>query len=120
MTCPGCGGALRVVVGPSDWTPWACDECTRGWFVAELDARDGWDPASRSMAGGERERRKVEVEYDAAHERGTSLREDQVDQADVTSIEAMANDERVDRRLRNAVKVRLDARPPKPRKTKAT
>lgn len=54
-TCPTCGRDLDAVdtTGRSTTPPYLCSPCVRGWWPAELEpeARDAWDPITRSHVG---------------------------------------------------------------------
>lgn len=56
MNCPNCGKKLTVLVGiEPDSAPYACFDCVRGWWPAEMTpkARACWDPVTRSHGSSE-------------------------------------------------------------------
>lgn len=79
LDCPGCGGQLTPHAGHPQSTPWICNECARGWWVAELtrEARIHYRPShhdwgyDRAAAEALHAARLAEVE--AAQARATSL-----------------------------------------------
>lgn len=91
-TCPHCGAALSPVAGHHSWAPWLCYACSRGWFVAELVHREGWDRVTASWHHDARRDLEalVHKELHEAHERGSSLRHDQVTILALEVLEALA------------------------------
>lgn len=68
-TCPNCGQTLVAVAVPLA-PPYACWECVRGWWKAELtlEARSLWEHTTRSHGAsddGEKVRAAAEAEQDA-------------------------------------------------------
>jgi hypothetical protein len=84
-TCPNCGKKLSIVVTNDAATPpYACFDCTRGWWPAELtpQARALWDPTSRSFTmtiDGATVRQQARKDAADARLRGTAITTDLVD-----------------------------------------
>lgn len=80
LTCPHCGGRLEPVAQGPECPPWLCRACRQGWWVAELtpEARDAYRHHRRDFRPHKPVRVAVFAERELAHQRGTSLREDQL------------------------------------------
>jgi hypothetical protein len=55
--CPNCGNQLTSVDLNADTPPWLCKACSRGWWNAEIEAGELWDPDTRSWGSASKTRR---------------------------------------------------------------
>jgi hypothetical protein len=95
ITCPKCGAPLQPVALGPETAPWLCAGCSRGFFAAELtpEARavyrpehDDWGFTTRAPIEA-----AVMLEISDAHDRGTSLREDQFVHTSTEILQGLAN-----------------------------
>lgn len=92
-TCPRCGAELtHVALGPQH-TPYLCRECQRGWWASELTtaARVAYSRANDDHERHSGVREAVHTEAALAHQRGTSLRPDQIDKVHEQTLTAILN-----------------------------
>lgn len=95
--CPNCGRSLVPVALDPQSAPWMCPSaggCGRGWWAREIapDAASAWRSAQHDFGFGvfaQTLRRDVKAEHAAAHERGVSVREDQLPLLDPAALAAL-------------------------------
>lgn len=91
LNCPRCGSVLtHVALGPQH-APYLCRECQRGWWASELsqEARAAYSRANDDFERHAGIRDAVLAEAALAHQRGTSLRPDQIDKVHEQTLTAI-------------------------------
>lgn len=93
MTCPKCGAQLQPVALDPNTAPWLCRGCRRGFFACELtkEARAIYRPQHDDWGLGLTPLHTPRSqEIAAAHQRGTSLREDQFVHTPISVLTSLA------------------------------
>ena len=89
-TCPNCGSSLSPIALDPNTAPWLCSHCKLGWWSTEItpQARAAWHGPSRSFhwRNAPAIRAAVDQERAEAQSRGTSLRIDQINLFDSTTL----------------------------------
>ncbi len=97
-TCPNCGKDLHAIALAGAHPPWGCTDCARGWWEAELEERDLWDPATRSFPAAIRA--EAYTEQAVAAIRGTSITPASLHAVDAATLDRLATSGRAGDALR--------------------